>query len=199
MTDSPGGRDRARPEVGRIAVQYPGGIAARFRWGGSGNAAEVFGISESSGSLADYGHLEGSEPDRQCRAELRVESPTGAWTARFASTVFDEPQGILWDTEGLLLIKYGFRLYALRARSGELAWSHATGTPAIAVLASSRLDHILLQTELETIALSATGDVLWRAAHSDVITEAQLIAGRLDLTTYTGQHIYLDARSGQPA
>ena len=57
----------------------------------------------------------------------------------------------------------------------------------------------LLQTELETIALRETGEVAWRAAHSDVITDAQLVAGRLDLTTYGGQHVYLDARTGQPA
>ena len=113
--------------------------------------------------------------------------------------MFDEPQGVLWDTYGLLLVKYGFRVYALNGRSGELAWSYESGTPALAILASSRLDHVLLQTELETIALRADGSVAWRAAHDDVITDAQLIAGRLDLTTYTGQHLYLDARTGQEA
>jgi hypothetical protein len=113
--------------------------------------------------------------------------------------VFDEPQGVLWDVPGLLLVKYGVQLYALRARTGELAWSYASGTPALAVLASTRLDHVLLQTELETIALRDNGEVAWRAAHSDVITDVQLIAGRLDLTSYSGQHVYLDARTGQPA
>ena len=128
-----------------------------------------------------------------------MESPAGAWTARFASEVFDAPQGVFWDTPGLLLVKYGFRLYALRARTGELAWSYSSGTPALAVLASTRLDHVLLQTELETIALRESGEVVWRAAHSDVITDAQLVAGRLDLTTYGGEHVYLDARTGQAA
>ena len=189
----------AQPEVGRLSVQYPGGIAARFRWAGSGQGDAVFGISESTGTLTDFGDHTGPNFERLCRAELRVESPAGAWTARFASPIFDEPQGVLWDDHSLLLIKYGFAVYALRSRSGELAWVRSTGTPAIAVLASARLDHVLLQTELETLALSSTGEVLWRAAHSDVITDAQLIAGRLDLTTYSGQHLYLDARSGQPA
>lgn len=192
----------ADTDIGRQQIQYPGGIAARFRWGGSGRAAEVFGISESAGTLTDYVSMIRESADDQtslCRAELRVESPAGAWTARFASEVFDEPQGVLWDTPGLLLVKYGFRLYALRARTGELAWSYASGTPALAVLASTRLDHVLFQTELETIALRDTGEVAWRAAHSDVITDAQLVAGRLDLTTYGGQHVYLDAGSGQPA
>ncbi len=137
--------------------------------------------------------------DSSCRAELRVEGPSGAWTARFASPVFDEPQGVLWDTQGLLLVKYGFALYALHGRTGDLAWSHVSGTPTLAVLASSRIDHVVLQTELETIALDAKGEVVWRAAHSDVIIGAQLIAGRLDLTTYSGAHLYLDAQSGQAA
>lgn len=186
-------------EIGRFAVQYPGGLAARFRWAGSGRAAEVFAISEAHGTLIDHGSLVGEAPDALCRAELHVEGPAGSWTARFASVIFDEPQGVLWDTHGLLLVKYGFRLYALGGRTGDLAWTYASGTPALAILASSRLDHVLLQTELETIALRADGEVAWRAAHSDVITDAQLVASRLDLTTYGGQHVYLDARSGQQA
>ncbi|MEX2547697.1 MAG: PQQ-binding-like beta-propeller repeat protein [Chloroflexota bacterium] len=188
-----------RADIGRQSVQYPGGFAARFRWAGSGRAEEVFAISEALGTLTDFGTLGGGDVDSLCRAELRVEGPTGSWTARFASMVFDEPQGVLWDTHALLLVKYGFRLYALNPRTGDLAWSYASGTPALSVLASSRLDHVLLQTEVETIALGADGDVAWRAAHSDVITDAQLVAGRLDLTTYTGQHVYLDARTGQAA
>jgi outer membrane protein assembly factor BamB len=189
----------AGAEIGRLSVQYPGGIAARFRWGGSGRADEVFAISESSGTLTDYAELAGEPASNLCRAELRVESPQGAWTARFASVVFDEPQGVLWATEGLLLVKYGFRVYALNGRTGQLAWSYGSGTPTLAVLASSRLNHVLLQTELETMALRANGEVAWRAAHDDVITEAQLVAGRLDLTTYGGQHLYLDAQTGQQA
>jgi outer membrane protein assembly factor BamB len=186
-------------EIGRQEVQYPGGIAAHFRWGGSGSADDVFATSESSGELTDFGTLEKASAASLCRAELRVEGPAGPWTARFASEIYDTPQGVLRDAPGLLLVKYGFRLYALRARTGDLSWSYASGTPALAVLASTRLDHVLLQTELETIALSDDGEVVWRAAHSDVIVEAQLVAGRLDLTTYTGQHVYLDARTGQAA
>ena len=158
---------------------------------------DVFGVSEAAGVLADLGPLIDQQPDRLCRAELHVEAPSGAWTVRLASVVFDEPQGVLWDVEGLLLVKYGFCLYALDARSGELRWHHASGTPALAVLASSRMDHVILQTEVETIALRADGSVAWRAAHSDVIADVLLLAGRLDLTTYGGQHLYLDARTGE--
>jgi hypothetical protein len=185
-------------EAQRAQVQYPGGLSARYRWAGSGAAAVVFAISEASGPLHDLGPLVAMEPDRLCRAELRVEGPLGAWTARFASLVYDEPQAVLWDTPGLLLVKYGFRVYALGSRTGELAWSHASGTPVVAVLASSRLDHALLQSEVETIALREQGEVAWRAAHSDVVTGAELVGGRLVLTSYGGQLVALDPRSGQP-
>ena len=132
-----------------------------------------------------------------CRLELRVESPTGGWTARFASPIYDEPRGALWDEAGLLVVAYGFAVYALEPRGGGLAWHYSTGTPIVAVLASSRLDHVIMQTEIETIALRRDGAVAWRAAHSDVITGAALIAGRLDLTTYDGAHLYLDAATGR--
>ncbi len=184
-------------EVERLSVQYPGGFAARYRWAGSGRGDEVFNVSEIDGSLTDYADLATPDPGSACRAELRVEGPTASWTARFASPVYDAPDAIFLDTNGLLLVRYGFRVYALAARSGELVWSYASSTPSVAVLGSPRLDHVLLQTELETIALRFDGSVAWRAAHSDVITEAQLVAGRLDLTTYAGQHVYLDAHSGK--
>jgi hypothetical protein len=178
-------------------VQYPGGLAARFRWAGSGQAADVFGISEALGSLIDHGPLVAAEPDRLCRAELHVEGPLGAWTARFASLVYDEPQGVLWDMPGLLLVKYGFHLYALGGRTGELVWSRASGTPIVAVLASTRLDHALLQSELETLALSTLGEVIWRAAHNDVVVRAEIVGGRLVLESYGGQRLAIDAHSGR--
>lgn len=186
-------------EIQRLSVQYPGGFAARYRWGGTAQAAEVFGISESDGALFDYGALVDPNPDARCRAELRVEGPTARWTARFASPLYDDPEAVFVDTAGLLIVRYGFRVYALTARSGELAWSYLSGTPTVAVLGSARLDHVILQTEIETIALRDDGSVAWRAAHSDVVIEARLIAGRIDLTTYSGQHVYLDARTGQAA
>jgi outer membrane protein assembly factor BamB len=186
-------------EVQRLSVQYPGGFAARYRWAGSGQADEVFGISEAAGTLNDFGSLAAANPDGACRAELRVEGPTSRWTARFASPVFDAPDALLLDTAGLLIVRYGFAVYALEARTGELAWSHSSGTPTVAILGSARIDHVIVQTELETIALRPDGTVAWRAAHSDVITDAALVAGRLDLTTYSGAHVYLDARTGEEA
>jgi outer membrane protein assembly factor BamB len=185
-------------DVHRTQVHYPGGLSARYRWAGTGRAAEVFAVSEAVGRLVDLGFVVAAEPDRLCRAELHIEGPLGAWTVRLASVVFDEPQGVLWDTTGLLLVKYGFHLYALGNRTGELAWSRATGTPIVAVVASPRLDNAVLQSEVETIALRPDGEIAWRAAHSDVIVAAELVAGRLILTSYGGQHVVIDARTGQP-
>jgi hypothetical protein len=184
-------------EVQRAAVGYPGGLAARYRWGGSGSAEDVFGLSESGGSLTDHTPLAGGDPVRMCRAELRIEGPLGSWTARFASPLFDEPAGLLWDTEAQLVVKYGFRVYGLGSRSGELAWSYLSGTPIVAVLGSPRLDRVIVQSEVETVALERTGEVRWRVAHSDVIAGAELMGGTLMLTSYGGDVVAFDPVTGQ--
>lgn len=178
-------------------VSYPGGLRARWRWGGSGQAAEVFALTEAGGELVDHGPLVASDPDARCRAELRLDGPGGAWTARFASTLNDHPSAVLWDIEGQLVVKYGFHAYGLDARSGGLRWSHRSATPLVAVIASSRLRHVLLQAELETFAVEADGTVAWRIAHSDVVTAAELVGGRLVLTSYSGQVNAIDPATGR--
>ena len=65
------------------AVAYPGGLRARWRWGGSGQSAAVFALSEAGGTLIDLGPSVSADPDALCRAELRLEGPRGAWAARF--------------------------------------------------------------------------------------------------------------------
>ena len=187
----------ALPEPKRSQVQYPGGLAARYRWTGSGGIAALAALSEAGGELVDLGGLVSAEADRLCRAELRVEGPTATWTARFASPIFDDPAGLLWDTEGLLIVKYGFEAYALESRTGLLRWHHASRTPVVAILGSSRLTHVIVQTEIETIALSAGGEPVWRAAHSDVVAEVELVGGRLVLTSYAGLLQTLDPVTGR--
>lgn len=184
-------------EVHRSVVRYPGGFTVRYRWAGSGRAADVFALSEAGGALLDHGPLVSGDPDRLCRAEMRVESPVGTWTARFASPVFDGPTALYWDAPGLLVVKYGFRAYALDARSGELRWSRDSGTPVMDVLGSSRLEHVIVQSEIETAAVREDGSVAWRIAHSDVVTGADLVAGRLVLTGYSGAMATYDAASGR--
>ena len=180
----------------RATVQYPGGLAARYRWTGSAEGVAAFGPTEAGGRLVDHGDLVSKEPDRLCRAELRIEGPLGAWTARFASVIYDEPRGVFWDAAGLLVIGYGFLAYALNGRTGDLAWTHQSATPLVAVIASTRIDHVILQTEVETVAVDARGEPVWRVAHSDVVAEAELIGGALVLTSYGGDRQALDPRTG---
>jgi hypothetical protein len=185
------------PEPRRSQVQYPGGLSARYRWTGSGGITALTAMSEVGGTLLDHGPLVSADPDRLCRAELRVEGPTATWTARFASTIHDDPAGLLWDTEGLLVVKYGFEVYALEARTGVLRWHHSSRTPVVAVLGSSRLTHVIVQTEIETIAVDAAGEPVWRAAHSDVVAEVDLVGGRLVLTSYGGLLQTIDPQTGR--
>jgi len=183
-------------EPHHATIQYPGGIRARMTWGGSGHAADVFALSETGGTLVDLGTVVAPEPDVLCRAELRIEHPAGAWAVRLASAIFDEPRGLLWDSAGLLVVGYGFVTYALGARDGQLRWHHRSGSPLVAILGSSRLDHVLVQAEVETFALEADGSVAWRLAHSDVVTAAELVGGRLVITSYAGEVRALDAGTG---
>ncbi|MEO8469504.1 MAG: PQQ-binding-like beta-propeller repeat protein [Chloroflexota bacterium] len=193
-------RNAGRPaDPHDTTLTYPGGLRARWRWAGTGQAAAVFALSESGGTLVDLGSIVADDPDTRCRAELRIDGPGGSWSARFASTLNDTPDAVLWDTAGLLVIKYGFHAYGLDARTGTLAWSHRSATPILAVLASSRLRHVVVQSELETFALDPDGTAAWRIAHSDVVTAAELVGGRLVLTSYSGLMNALDPATGRSA
>ena len=180
-------------------IAYPGGLRARWRWAGSGQAAEVFALSEVGGELHDFGTDVATDPDALCRAELRIEGPAGPWTARFASTINDTPTAQVWDTAGQLVVKYGFHAYGLDARSGTKSWIHRSATPLLAVFASSRLRHVVLQAELETFAIEADGTVAWRIAHSDVVVESSMVGGRLVLTGYGGAVNAIDPATGRTA
>lgn len=186
------------PAPPRDAVaQYPGGIRVRSRWAGSGQAAEVFALSEAGGTLVDHGTVAGPDADRLCRAELRVETPAAVWSVRLASAIHDRPRAVLWDTAGLLVVGYGFHTYGFAARTGELRWSHRSRSPIVEIIGSARLDHVLVQAEVETFAIEADGTVAWRAAHSDVVAGAELVGGRLVLTSYGGLLTALDAATGR--
>ena len=88
--------------------------------------------------------------------------------------------------------------YGLEARTGELRWSHRSGSPLVAVLGSSRLEHVIVQAEIETFAIEADGEVRWRVAHSDVVAGAEIVGGRLVLTSYGGLVSALDPATGRP-
>ena len=87
--------------------------------------------------------------------------------------------------------------YAFVGRTGELRWHHACGTPIVAVLGSSRLDHVLVQGEVETVAIRSDGSVTWRAAHDEVVTEAEMVGGRLVITGFDGRARALDPTTGR--
>ena len=193
------GTSGVAPEPRNATITYPGGLRARWRWGGSGQAAAIFALSEAGGALSDFGPRISTDPDALCRAELRLDGPRGSWTARFASTIFDEPRATYWDTVGLLVVSYGFHTYGLDAASGELRWEHRSATPIVALLGSPRLGHVLVQAEIETFAVEPDGTVGWRVAHSDVVTAAELMGGRLVLTGFDGQVNSLDPSTGRSA
>lgn len=159
----------------------------------------MFALSEAGGSLTDHGPLAGASFEDLCRAELRIEGPAGAWTVRLASLIYDEPAAVAWDDHSLLVVKYGFLTYAFDGRSGELRWTHRSASPLLVVLASPRLPHVLVQSEIETFAVEPDGTVAWRVAHSDVVTSADLVGGRLVLTSFTGQISALDPLTGRTA
>ena len=86
-----------------------------------------------------------------------VEGPRGAWTARFASLINDEPRALHWDSAGLLVVAYGFHSYGLETATGEARWDHRSATPILALLGSPRLAHVLVQAEIETFAIEPDG------------------------------------------
>ena len=159
----------------------------------------MFALSEAGGTLREFGDVVSREFADLCRAELRIEGPRGAWTARFASTIFDDPRALYWDVEGLLVVAYGFHTYGIEAATGARHWEHRSATPLIGLFGSSRLPHVIVQAEIETFAIEGDGTVAWRVAHSDVVTNAELVGGRLVLTSFTGQLTTLDPGSGRPA
>jgi hypothetical protein len=180
-------------------VGYPGGLRARWRWGGSGQGPAVFALSEAGGTLQELGPMASNSFEELCRAELRIDGPSGTWSVRFASPIYDEPAGMVWDDAGLLVVKYGFITYAFDRRTGELRWTHRSASPLLTILGSPRLPHVIVQSEIETFALEADGTVGWRIAHSDVVADAALVGGRLVLTSYTGQASAIDPVTGRVA
>lgn len=171
----------------------------RATWGSSGQASAVFALSESGATLVDHGTLGAgaeADPDRLCRMELRVETPNGAWAVRLATAIYDEPRAIHWDDAGLFVVGYGFTVYAFGARTGALAWNHQTGTPVVELIASPRFGHVIVQSEIETWAIRGDGEVRWRLAHSDIVGAAELIGGRLILTSVHGEAQSIDPNTG---
>ncbi|MFL5681420.1 MAG: hypothetical protein ACJ77B_12555, partial [Chloroflexota bacterium] len=69
----------------------------------------------------------------------------------------------------------------------------------VGLFGSSRLAHVIVQSEIETFAIEPDGTVAWRVAHSDVVTAADLVGAQLVLTSFGGEVIALDPRTGRPS
>ena len=182
--------DRAivRPSRGNSTIAYPGGLRARWRWGGSGSGPQVFALSEVGGDAG--------------RPRARASPPTPSPVPRRAA-----PRGPARRLDGAVRLAHlttsrgrctgtpracsssptGSTPSASRSRSGDARWDHRSATPIIALLGSPRLAHVVVQAELETFAIEPDGTVAWRVAHSDVVTAAELVGGRLVLTSFGGQ------------
>lgn len=185
------------PEPGTAVIGLPGGIRARMTWAGSGAGSAVFALSEAGGTMTDHGTIASPDVERLCRAELRVETPGGAWAVRLASRLFDVPRLLAWDEAGLIVVAYGFVTYGFATRTGELRWTHRSGTPIVAALGVPRLGHVIIQSEIDTFAIDGQGAVTWRVPHADVVTGAMLIGGGLAVSSYGGQVVMLDPKSGK--
>ena len=62
--------------------------------------------------------------------------------------------------------------------------------------ARHEFEHVIVQSEIETFAIDAGGAVVWRAAHADVVAEADLVGSRLVLVTWGGPLLALDPATG---
>ncbi len=78
-----------------------------------------------------------------------------------------------------------------------LRWSHRSASPLLAVFGSPRLAHLIVQSEIETFAIEPDGAVGWRIAHSDVVSEAAMVGGRLVLTSFAGLASAIDPATGR--
>ena len=132
------------PGVSEVQRRRPSSIPAASRPATAGAAAAAAPRSSRSrraaARSADHGHLVGHRPRAAVprgaarRGPARRRGPPAS--PRRSST---SPTAVLWDTEALLAVRYGFVAYALASRTGELRWSHRAGTPLVALLGSSRL------------------------------------------------------------
>ena len=96
-------------------------------------------------------------------------------------------------------MKYGFLTYGLRRADRRASLVAPLGVAAARGLRIAAAAHVLVQSEIETFALEPDGTVGWRVAHSDVVTAAALVGGRLVLTSFAGAVSALDPVTGRAA
>ena len=171
--------DPAR-EPGRAAQRCGHAIRAACAHGGGGAAAArrrpCSPCRRPAGTLIDLGPHVSEDPDALCRAELRLEGPRGAWTARFASVIYDEPRALYWDTAGLLVVAYGFHAFGLDAGDRRAALGAPLGDATDRAAGLSAAGPRPRPVGARDVRDRPDGTVAWRVAHSDVVTAADLSA-----------------------
>ena len=131
-----------------------------------------------------------------CRAELRIDGPGGAWTARFASTIYDEPAGARLGRPRAVRRQVRLPHVWLRRPDRRAPLVAPFGDAPAGGFRLASAGAFVVQSEIETFALEPDGTVAWRIAHCDVVTDAELVGGRLVLTSYGGA--YGSIRDGSP-
>ena len=157
----PGSRRRVGPWSSTRAVS-PRGIAgpAVAAW------PRITAMSEVGGTLTDHGSLVSADPDRLCRAELRVEGPLGALdgAVRVGHQRRTRP-ACCGTPRGCCSCATASGSTPSRAAPATCAGAATAARPWSRSLGSSRLDHVIVQSEIETVALDGAGSVVWRLAH----------------------------------
>ena len=173
--DAPSRATRPSPTPAGCAPAGAGAAAAR--------APAVFALSEAGGTLIDLGAA------RRGRSRCRCAGPSSGSRVRAARGRPASPRRsttsrrrCYWDTAGLLVVEYGFHAYGLDARPATRAGSTARRRRSSPCSGRRGCAHVVVQAELETFAIEPDGTVAWRIAHSDVVTAAELVGGRLVLT-----------------
>jgi hypothetical protein len=186
-------------EPHNATVTYPGGLRARWRWAGSGQGGGGLRVDRGRGLAARLGTRVSTDPDALCRAEIRLEGPRGRVDRTLRIDDLRRAGRARLGYRRLLVVKYGFHTFGLDAAAGRASLGAPSAVAGDRPLGSSRLPHVLVQTEIETFAIEADGTVAWRVAHSDVVTAAELVGGRLVLTSFDGLVVALDPELGATA
>ena len=187
-------------EPRHTVIAFPGGLRASLRWAGSGRAAEVFALTEAGGPLVDLGELAGPDPDERCRAEIRRRD---AGRAVDGPARLDDQRRAGGPAVGLRgPARHQVRVPRLRVRRADRrAGAGATGARRRCSSSSARPGCRTSSPRPRSRPSRSRrdGEVAWRVAHSDVVTEAELVGGRLVLTSFDGQVRAIDPLTGRSA
>ena len=121
-------------EPRNATVTYPGGLRARWRWGGSGPAPAVFALTEAGGSLIDLGPRSRPIPmpcaGRSSGSRDRA-APGRSGSRRSSTTTRVRCTG---TAPGSWSSPTGSTPTASRPRPASARWDHRSASPIVALL-----------------------------------------------------------------